>query len=86
MRIGFDTPATVPTVSTARFTERFADIVARRPALRGVNVEADESGRVLLKGTVDSEGARDLAAAIVRLEPGVRDVVNELEVADSQTP
>lgn len=86
MRIGFETTPRASTISSPRFATRFSDIIERRPELRGVNFVTDESGRVLLRGTVANEGARDLAAAIVRLEPGVRDVVNELEVADSTTP
>lgn len=86
MRIGFETPPTVSVISTPGFAARFSSIVERRPELRGVNIGSDESGRVVLRGTVASESARNLAAALVRLEPGVRDVVNELTIANTPTP
>lgn len=52
----------------------------QRLAIRGVALSVEE-GTVTLRGTVKSEGDRRLAEQLVRLEPGVRSVVNELEVA-----
>jgi BON domain len=79
-RISFDyTPAT-PATATRRVAARFDGIVARRPELNGVSFASDDAGRVVLRGTVANREAGELAAALVRLEPGVRDVVNELTV------
>ncbi|HEX6987254.1 MAG TPA: BON domain-containing protein, partial [Planctomycetaceae bacterium] len=85
-RIAFDfTPAT-PAAAVERVTSRFDGIVSRRPELSGVTFATDDSGRVVLRGTVPSDDARQLAAALVRLEPGVREVVNELTVGGGATP
>jgi BON domain len=79
-RIAFDyTPAT-PAVATRRVAARFDGIVARRPEMNGVSFASDDAGRVVLRGTVANREAGELAAALIRLEPGVRDVVNELTV------
>ncbi len=47
----------------------------------GVTARITPEGTAILQGTVDSVGTRKLAAAIARLEPGVRNVQNELQVA-----
>ena len=52
----------------------------QNPALRGVAFEMDSEGIVTLRGEVETTAARQLAANVVRLEPGVRKVVNELTV------
>jgi hypothetical protein len=45
-----------------------------------LNVTHDGAGQLTLRGSVASEDARRLAAAMARLEPGVRSVKNELVV------
>jgi len=82
LRVGFDyKPATATqTVSSPQFVSRFSGIAERRPQLANVNVASDEAGRVVLRGTVASKESKDLAAALLRLEPGVREVVNEVTV------
>ena len=47
-----------------------------------VSVAVDAQGVATLSGTVDSPEAKRLAAIMVRLEPGVREVDNQLEVAE----
>ncbi|MCA9080559.1 MAG: BON domain-containing protein, partial [Planctomycetaceae bacterium] len=42
--------------------------------------EVNAEGQATLRGQVADEDQRKLAAAYVRLEPGVRSVVNELSV------
>ena len=81
MRIAFDAPATTPSVATERVSAQLVRVVERRPELSNVTVLSDDEGRVVLRGTVANQDARELAAALVRLEPGVRGVVNELAVA-----
>ncbi len=71
-----DRPA--PEVSQRLATQ--LDKASQRLAIRGVALSVEE-GTVTLRGTVKSEGDRRLAEQLVRLEPGVRSVVNELEVA-----
>jgi hypothetical protein len=43
-------------------------------------MQLEDGGLVTLRGTVESESARRLVVALARMEPGVRKVVNELEV------
>lgn len=54
--------------------------VTRQPALRGVTVDLDAEGVVVLRGEVSTPSQKQLAANMVRLEPGVRKVRNELTV------
>ena len=44
-------------------------------------MDVGDNGVVTLRGNVPSEEAKRLAAALVRLEPGVRTVNNETVVA-----
>ncbi|MGC1272541.1 MAG: BON domain-containing protein [Planctomycetaceae bacterium] len=85
-RIAFDfTPATT-TAAVERVSTQFAGIAERRPELADVTFATDNDGNVILRGNVASKEAAQLAAALVRLEPGVRGVVNELDVAGGTTP
>ncbi len=52
-----------------------------RVRLNGLKIQVDQNGVVVLRGQVESEHARRLAENLVRLEPGVREVRNELQVA-----
>lgn len=81
LKLGFDVPSATPTVGRPEFSAQFDRITARRPELTGVNYSADEAGRVVLTGSVPNEDAKNLAVALFRLEPGIRDVVDELTVA-----
>jgi hypothetical protein len=62
---------------------RFKQISLRQPALRNVLVVLDEKGAATLSGQVNSPETLRLAAIMVRLEPGVRSIKNELTVAES---
>lgn len=82
LRVGFDVPRSLsPTISTQRMATRLPKIAARRPELSGMTLATDNAGRTVLRGTVPNQDARELAAALVRLEPGVGEVVNELAVS-----
>ena len=52
-----------------------------RPELSGVNVELTADGVALLTGTSPTAEASRLAANLVRLQPGVRKVNNQIAVA-----
>lgn len=82
-RLGFVPSSFLSMVNvTARANQRFVKIAAQRSQLSGVSVaSANVKGSVTLKGTVKSQSAKRLAAALLRLEPGVRKVKNELQVA-----
>lgn len=85
-RIAFDVSAATPTAAVERVATRFTAIAESRPELSEVTFAADDAGNVVLRGNVDSEESARLVAALVRLEPGVREVVNELTIADGTTP
>ena len=77
----FRRPSTLQLNSTLRI--RFKNISLRQPALRSVTVVLDEQGAATLSGQVNSPETMRLAAIVVRLEPGVRSIKNELTVAES---
>jgi hypothetical protein len=66
---------------SGRLATRLEQISRRQPDLQGISIDIRADGAVILTGTVDSENARKLAGVLARLEPGVRLVVNELEIA-----
>ena len=85
-RIAFGYEAPTPAATRTAVTTRLASLSTRRPELTGVTVTVDDKGRHVLSGTVPSDSARGLAAALARLEPGVREVVDELTVDGIATP
>lgn len=80
-RIGFTPPARSTATISESLGTRITGIAAQRPELTGLDVVVGDAGQVTLRGTVASEEAGRLAAALARLEPGVRSVVNETVVA-----
>ena len=80
-RIGFSAPTRPATTISSTLQGQFAAIGERHPLLSGVTVEVGEGGNVTLRGSVPSAEAQRLAAALVRLEPGVRSVDDETVVA-----
>lgn len=85
-RIAFNHRTSTPAATTTRVTAQLSRVVDRRPELAGVTPVADDAGRIVLRGTVENEEAAALAVALVRLEPGVGEVVNELAVAPGTAP
>lgn len=81
LKLGF----AIPPMATPAVSNTLAvRLTAAQPSLGSidnVNLKLDDAGVVTLTGRVESQDAKSLAAAILRLEPGVRKVVNELEVA-----
>lgn len=80
-QIAFDLPVTPAPVLQATLQTQFAALQARLP---GVAVLSSEPGHVVLQGTVDSDHARKLAEAVARMEPGVRRITNDLQVAGNE--
>lgn len=85
LRIGFDFPqasalqqagqmAEVNSPSLARFT-------SSKPELSAINVSITSDGVAVLTGTSPTTDASRLAANLIRLQPGVRKVSNEIAVA-----
>lgn len=61
----------------------FNRITNRGPDFANIQFSANGQGQVTLRGSVPNEQAARVAAALVRLEPGVRSVRNEMSVTTS---
>ncbi|REJ95885.1 MAG: BON domain-containing protein [Planctomycetota bacterium] len=86
-RIAFERPPLATSEVNDRVQQSLSRLSETHPAFDGIDVAVDEAGTVGLRGTVQSDDVRRLVEAIVRLEPGVRDVQNELDIAaDLTTP
>lgn len=70
-----------------RLSERVTQLKAQGlettegPALKGMTIDVTPQGDVTLRGEATSLQASKLAANLLRMEPGVRSVRNELIVA-----
>ncbi len=77
-----------PTASTAQQTGRLADanslslarFRATRPELSGINVSLTSQGTAVLTGALPTADSSRLAANLIRLQPGVRKVENQIAV------
>jgi hypothetical protein len=72
----FNPPAQAPSTTTAP---------PLPPVLRGGNVRVDSSGVAVVQGIASSDRQRKLAAFMASLEPGVREVKNEVKLAPAPT-
>lgn len=79
-RIAFEFSARKAATISDQLQAQLQNLTARRPGFARIQVQVDANGRVKLQGQVSSEGTRKLVAILVRLEPGVRGVQNELSV------
>ena len=77
LRVAFDELPRPTTEIRSTLQPRF-DTLSQTPTLRGVAYELDADGVVVLRGTVDTPSQRRLAENVVKLEPGVKKVRNEL--------
>ncbi len=79
LKAAFDYPAANvgSVVSTAQV--RFGKLSARFPQLDQVQVTQADDGTIRLTGSVGSRDTAKLAESLLRLEPGVRNVQNDLE-------
>ncbi len=75
-----------------RLKKRLSRVAPRAETMSGTklrgataSVKAGAKGVITLRGTVGSQNAKRLAAALMRLEPGVRKVDNQLQVASAAT-
>ena len=60
---------------------RLQSLSRRVSSLQGVSVQPGTDGQMVLTGQVATAEARRLAGNLVRMEPGVRRIKNELTVA-----
>ena len=80
LKVAIDYPAPTAVTTSKSLKGRYKNVLASRAGMSGVTVETSGS-TVILRGMVDSEDTRRLAATIARLEPGVRTVQNDLTVS-----
>jgi hypothetical protein len=65
-----------------KLATRFSRLAETRPAFSSVKFAVGNNGTVVLSGQVESDSARRLATNLLRMEPGVRSVKNNLVVAE----
>jgi osmotically-inducible protein OsmY len=61
-------------------TTQLATLASQREDIDQVNVLLNKQGQATVEGRVASEATRKLVEMLVRLEPGVRSVKNQLAV------
>lgn len=85
LKVGFE--ATTPVASTAVEVTRarFENLSSRNPQLASVSVEMASDGTAVLTGDVKSQSDSQLAENLLRLEPGIRKVRNELSYPEPTT-
>ena len=83
-KVAFDELPRPTTEIRSTLQPRF-DSLSQTPALSGVAYELDAEGVVVLRGTVDTPSQRRLAENVVKLEPGVKKVRNELTLNEPAT-
>jgi hypothetical protein len=71
-----------PTTEVRSTLQPRFDSLSQTPSLRGVVYELNADGVVILRGTVDTPSQMRLAENVVKLEPGVKKVRNELTLND----
>lgn len=79
-RVAFTySPRTIVKLNTSLKTQ-FVQLASRNPRFQGLTLALNSNREVVLRGTVKDAATRKLAAAMARLEPGVRTVKNEIVV------
>lgn len=76
-KVTFDRPQKPAADLRSTLQPRF-DSLSRTRSLRGVTYDLDTEGIVVLRGTVETPAQKRLAENVVKLEPGVKKVRNEL--------
>jgi hypothetical protein len=79
-RIAFDQKVVPSSAVETKLAARFDAPLQKRLNASDLNFKLDPNGVLTMRGTVPTTTARDLAETIVRMEPGVNDVRNELTV------
>lgn len=84
LRVGFVFPSAPQLASLGRIANAnvasMNRFVAQRPDLAGINVALNSSGVAVLTGSASSEESRRLAANLMRIQPGVRKIDNQVVV------
>lgn len=86
LEIAFDfqlpTPVNIQTTLETRLTK----LSVKTPGFKGIMLAIEDKGEVVLRGEVGSASEAKLAETMLRLEPGVRTVRNELTYPTAATP
>ncbi len=77
-RVAFDYPLPKGEVLQTTLQSQLTKSAIRRPAMANVMVSLNSDGEVLMRGAVSSQSEAKLVENMMRLEPGVRSVRNEL--------
>lgn len=80
-RVAFSFQSRTPAKLQSALTRQFVKLASRNPRFQGLTLALNGSSEVVIRGTVKTESARRLAAAMAKLEPGVRSVKNEIVVS-----
>lgn len=78
-KVAFDVPRREAVEIRSTLQTRF-ETVSQNLKLRDVTCDLDGEGVVTLRGSVESKSSKLLAANMARLEPGVKRVVNEIDI------
>ena len=79
-RVAFSFSSRPMTTIKTSLDIRFSMLLRRRPEFKGVTISVGDAGELTLAGEVPTTTARRMALALVRMEPGVRKVTNQLSV------
>ena len=84
LRVGFVFPSAPQLTTLGRMANAnvasMNRFVPQRPELGGINVDLNSSGVAVLTGSTSSEESRRLAANLMRLQPGIRKIDNQIVV------
>ena len=77
-RVAFDYPVPTNDSIQTKMAVHISKMSTRNPGLKDVNIAMNPGGEAVLTGSVSSQSHSKLAENLLRLEPGVRSVRNEL--------
>ena len=84
LRVGFAFPSAPQLANSGRMANANVPsmnrFIPQRPELAGINVNVNPSGVAVLTGSASSEETSRLAANLMRIQPGVRKIDNQLVV------
>ena len=84
LRVGFAFPSAPQLTSLGRMANANVPsmnrFIPQRPELAGISVDVNPSGVAILTGSASSEETSRLAANLIRIQPGVRKIDNQVVV------
>ena len=81
-RVAFSFSAVEPSAIDAAISKQFAHLASRHAFFTSIRTETGKDGQVVVRGEVASLDQKKLAEFIVRLQPGVRSIQNDINVVD----